>query len=63
MNLIIAVPFGCRHLVNTLATEGPKSGKSDDAMYRGSCLTHLLRESLGGNSKLTVICAISPDKK
>ncbi|KAG7028277.1 Kinesin-like protein KIN-12F, partial [Cucurbita argyrosperma subsp. argyrosperma] len=25
----------------------------------GSCLTHLLRESLGGNAKLTVICAIS----
>ncbi|XP_015866693.3 kinesin-like protein KIN-12F [Ziziphus jujuba] len=49
-------------LVNTLATKGPESGKSEDSLYKGSCLTQLLRESLGGNSKLTVICAISPDK-
>ncbi|PON43304.1 Kinesin-like protein [Parasponia andersonii] len=48
------------HLVNTLAN-GPKSGKPEDVLYKGSCLTHLLRESLGGNSRLTVLCAISPD--
>ncbi|GAV87247.1 LOW QUALITY PROTEIN: Kinesin domain-containing protein/Kinesin-related domain-containing protein, partial [Cephalotus follicularis] len=50
------------HLVNTLA-KGTQPGKFDDVLYRGSCLTHLLKESLGGNAKLTVICAISPDKK
>lgn len=27
----------------------------------GSCLTHLLQETLGGNAKVAVICAISPD--
>ncbi|KAF4395950.1 hypothetical protein F8388_013119 [Cannabis sativa] len=48
------------HLVNTLA-KGPQPGKPEDALYKSSCLTHLLRESLGGNSKLTVLCAISPD--
>ncbi|XP_062077549.1 kinesin-like protein KIN-12F [Humulus lupulus] len=48
------------HLVNILAKK-PQSGKPEDALYKSSCLTHLLRESLGGNSKLTVLCAISPD--
>lgn len=62
-HFMITVAFGCRHLVNTLATKGPQSGKHEDSLYRGSCLTHLLKESLGGNSKLTVLCAISPDKK
>ncbi|KAF8414212.1 hypothetical protein HHK36_002212 [Tetracentron sinense] len=50
------------HLVNILA-EGSQSGKSQNIPYRSSCLTHLLRESLGGNAKLTVICAISPFDK
>ncbi|KAK1581177.1 hypothetical protein Q3G72_003808 [Acer saccharum] len=50
------------YLVNTLA-EGTQTGKSEDALYRSSCVTHLLRESLGGNSKLTVICNVSPDNK
>ncbi|RZR82368.1 hypothetical protein BHM03_00008777 [Ensete ventricosum] len=27
----------------------------------GSCLNHLLQETLGGNAKVAVICAISPD--
>lgn len=35
----------------------------DDLMYRDSCLTHLLQQSLGGNAKLSVICTISPDIK
>ncbi|CAK7324552.1 unnamed protein product [Dovyalis caffra] len=48
-------------LVNTLA-KGNQPGKFADMPYEGSCLTHLLRESLGGNSKLTVICSISPNK-
>ncbi|KAA8523588.1 hypothetical protein F0562_010011 [Nyssa sinensis] len=50
------------HLVNILA-EGVRSRKSEDIPYRSSSLTHLLRESLGGNAKLTVICTISPDNK
>ncbi|PRQ32083.1 putative plus-end-directed kinesin ATPase [Rosa chinensis] len=47
-------------LVNALA-KVHHSGKSEDVPYKSSCLTHLLRESLGGNSKLTVICAVAPD--
>ncbi|XP_050367621.1 kinesin-like protein KIN-12F [Argentina anserina] len=47
-------------LVNTLA-KAPDSGRSEDVPYKSSCLTHLLRESIGGNSKLTVICAVAPD--
>ncbi|KAL8215706.1 hypothetical protein R6Q57_022543 [Mikania cordata] len=50
------------NLVNILADTN-QSGESKDIPYNDSCLTHLLRESLGGNSKLTVICAISPDDK
>ncbi|XP_043688741.1 kinesin-like protein KIN-12F isoform X2 [Telopea speciosissima] len=49
-------------LVNILA-EGAQSGESKNIPYRNSCLTHLLRESLGGNTKLTVICSISPDDR
>ncbi|KAK9268639.1 hypothetical protein L1049_000396 [Liquidambar formosana] len=50
------------YLVNILA-KGTQSGNTEDIPYNSSCLTHLLRESLGGNAKLTVICAISPDNK
>ncbi|XP_068668043.1 kinesin-like protein KIN-12C [Aristolochia californica] len=46
-------------LINVLA-DNAHSEKNPDVPYRESCLTHLLRESLGGNTKLTVICAISP---
>lgn len=49
----------CRHLVNILAA----GTQPDDLMYRDSCLTHLLQQSLGGNAKLSVICNISPDIK
>ncbi|XP_057540499.1 kinesin-like protein KIN-12F [Amaranthus tricolor] len=47
------------HLVNILAA----GTQPDDVMYRDSCLTHLLQQSLGGNAKLSVICTISPDIK
>ncbi|KAL3821095.1 hypothetical protein ACJIZ3_007000 [Penstemon smallii] len=50
------------HLVNILA-EGRQSDKTEKVQYRSSCLTHLLRESFGGNAKLSIICAISPDDK
>lgn len=53
---------GCRLLVNVLAN-GTQIEKPKDIPYRNSSLTHILRESLGGNAKLTVICAISPDSK
>ncbi|KAM7280331.1 hypothetical protein ACFE04_007465 [Oxalis oulophora] len=50
------------HVVNTLA-KGTQPDKAEDSLYQGSSLTHLLRDSLGGNAKLTVVCAVSPDKK
>ncbi|XP_073124748.1 kinesin-like protein KIN-12F [Henckelia pumila] len=50
------------NLVNILA-DGTQSGKIEDASYRSSSLTHLLRDSFGGNAKLSIICAISPDNK
>ncbi|KAK6133012.1 hypothetical protein DH2020_033222 [Rehmannia glutinosa] len=49
-------------LVNILA-EGSHSGKSEEVPYRSSRVTHLLRESFGGNAKLSIICTISPDNK
>ncbi|KAG6790219.1 hypothetical protein POTOM_006367 [Populus tomentosa] len=49
-------------LVNTLAKEN-QPGKFAVFPYQGSCLTHLLRESLGGNAKLTVMCCISPNNR
>ncbi|KAK4491768.1 hypothetical protein RD792_002543 [Penstemon davidsonii] len=51
-----------KYLVNILV-EGSQCGKSEDVPYRSSRLTHLLRESFGGNAKLSIICAISPDNK
>ncbi|URE44910.1 Kinesin-related [Musa troglodytarum] len=47
-------------LVNILgdAEHPPEDHK---AAYMGSCLTHLLQETLGGNAKVAVICTISPD--
>ncbi|KAM3396339.1 kinesin-like protein KIN-12F [Capsicum galapagoense] len=50
------------HLVNFLS-EMSQSRKLEDVSYRSSTLTHLMRESLGGNAKLSVICAISPENK
>lgn len=47
------------YLVDSLAKRS--HGGDKGVPYKASCLTHLLRESFGGNSKLTVICAISPD--
>ncbi|KAJ6423763.1 hypothetical protein OIU84_024689 [Salix udensis] len=49
-------------LVNNLAKEN-HPGKFAAFPYQGSCLTHLLRESLGGNAKLTVLCNISPNNR
>ncbi|CAI0374014.1 unnamed protein product [Linum tenue] len=49
-------------IVSSLAKEDQPE-KFRDVPYEESCLTHLLRESLGGNTKLTVICNISPDNR
>ncbi|KAG6387472.1 hypothetical protein SASPL_152662 [Salvia splendens] len=48
-------------LVNIIAGRLPD--KLDEVPYRSSRLTHLLRESFGGNAKLSVICTIRPDHK
>ncbi|CAN4103952.1 unnamed protein product [Withania somnifera] len=50
------------HLVNVLS-ERSQSRKLEDVSYSSSSLTHLMRESLGGNAKLSVICSISPENK
>ncbi|CAA7395492.1 unnamed protein product [Spirodela intermedia] len=49
-------------LVNILA-EASHSGKCQDIQipYTDSCLTNLMRESLGGNAKTAFICTVSPD--
>ncbi|MQM03309.1 hypothetical protein Taro_036088, partial [Colocasia esculenta] len=47
-------------LVNVLAEN--HSGDTRTA-YGDSCLTYLLRESLGGNAKVAFICTVSPDAR
>lgn len=53
------VGSGCRNVINILA-EVAQTGKHRHIPYRDSRLTFLLQESLGGNAKLAMICAISP---
>ncbi|TKY59924.1 Kinesin protein KIN12A [Spatholobus suberectus] len=47
------------NLINILA-EVSQTGKQRHIPYRDSRLTFLLQESLGGNAKLALVCAISP---
>nr|KYP32961.1 Kinesin-like protein KIF15 [Cajanus cajan] len=53
------VKLDCRNLINILA-EVSQTGKQRHIPYRDSKLTFLLQESLGGNAKLALVCAISP---
>ncbi|KAJ6338839.1 hypothetical protein OIU76_008325 [Salix suchowensis] len=48
-----------KNLINILA-EISQTGKQRHIPYRDSRLTFLLQESLGGNAKLAMMCAISP---
>ncbi|KAF8109693.1 hypothetical protein N665_0093s0046 [Sinapis alba] len=50
------------HVVDALA-KNVHPGISDRSLHKTSCLTHLLQESLGGNSKLTILCNIFPSDK
>ncbi|KAL3507190.1 hypothetical protein ACH5RR_032572 [Cinchona calisaya] len=50
------------NLINILA-EVSQTGKQRHIPYRDSKLTFLLQESLGGNAKLAMICAISPAQR
>ncbi|KAL4561069.1 hypothetical protein LXL04_033231 [Taraxacum kok-saghyz] len=49
------------NLINILA-EVSQTGKQRHIPYRDSKLTFLLQESLGGNAKLAMLCAISPSQ-
>lgn len=60
--LLIVLIWGCRNLINILA-EVSQSGKQRHIPYRDSRLTFLLQESLGGNAKLVMICAVSPAQR
>ncbi|CAN8258703.1 unnamed protein product [Cochlearia groenlandica] len=50
------------HVVDALV-KNVHPGISDRSLHKTSCLTHLLQESLGGNSRLTVLCNIFPSDK
>ena len=47
-------------VISTLAEKSTGKGKNIIVPYRDSCLTRILQNALGGNSKTIMICAISP---
>lgn len=47
-------------VISTLADKAMGKGKNVIVPYRDSCLTRILQNALGGNSKTLMICAISP---
>ncbi|XP_040377940.1 kinesin-like protein KIN-12C [Oryza brachyantha] len=48
-------------LVNILS-EAPETQK-DDSPHKQSCLTHVLKDTLGGNSRVTFLCSISSEHR
>jgi kinesin family protein 13 len=46
-------------VISALADQATGKGKGI-VPYRNSCLTRILQNALGGNSKTLMICAISP---
>ncbi|MCQ2817368.1 MAG: hypothetical protein MJ252_08905 [archaeon] len=48
------------HVIKNLSEAMTKGNKGVHIHYRDSKLTHLLKDSLGGNSKTCIICNISP---
>ena len=47
-------------VISALADKAMGKGKNTIVPYRDSCLTRILQNALGGNSKTLMICAISP---
>jgi kinesin family protein 13 len=47
-------------VISDLADKAMGKGKGTVVPYRESCLTRILQNALGGNSKTLMICAISP---
>ena len=47
-------------VISSLADKAIGKGKGEVIPYRNSCLTRILQNALGGNSKTLMICAISP---
>ena len=47
-------------VISTLADKALGKVKDIVVPYRNSCLTRILQNALGGNSKTLMICAISP---
>lgn len=47
-------------VISALADKAMGKGKNVIVPYRDSCLTRILQNALGGNSKTLMICAISP---
>ena len=47
-------------VITALADKAAGKGKNHVVPYRDSCLTRILQNALGGNSKTLMICAISP---
>lgn len=47
-------------VISDLADKAMGKSKGTIVPYRESCLTRILQNALGGNSKTLMICAISP---
>lgn len=63
MRVLIYVLVHCRNLINILAEISQSGKQRHHVPYRDSKLTFLLQESLGGNAKLAMICAVSPSQR